>query len=221
MASVIEPLLDEKHGRGLGVDIGSGSGAFALALKKQNFFDKVVAMDFSQDCINKCASLGLDTIHGSVEKLEDNSCDFFSMNDLIEHLFNPQKFICECREKLKSGGILSIACPNGEGFDFKLMKQDTVNVHPPEHLQYFNTYSIELLLQECGFEPISIETPGILDVQIVKREVDNKNFILKSNDFIQFLLSECPETVQNNFQKFLSENKLSSHLQVIAKKVTT
>ena len=216
MIKVIQPHLPEHS---IAVDIGAGSGAFALALKKQNIFDKVIALDVSSDCIEKCASLGLDTVFGTIDDIGNNSCNLLSMNDLIEHLFEPKHFIETCYQKLKPGGIISIACPNGEGFDFKLMKRDTVNIHPPEHLQYFNPKSIELLLKECRFKVLSLETPGILDVQIIEREQVEKNVDLTNNQYIDFLLNECPDNVRRNFQQFLSDNKLSSHLQVIAMKM--
>jgi predicted SAM-dependent methyltransferase len=104
-----------------------------------------------------------------IDIIDDESVDLISMNDMIEHLFDPKTFLMQCRTKLVSDGALSIACPNGEGFDYQLMKEMTVNITPPEHLNYFNPNSLSFLLERTGFKVVSIETPGILDVQIVKR----------------------------------------------------
>lgn len=217
---IISILKDHIHNTPeLAVDLGAGSGAFALALKKQNYFKKVLALDFSKDCVDKCKSLGLDAKRGSVDILKPNSVDLITMNDLIEHLFDPKNFLEKCFNALKTNGFMTIACPNGEGFDFKIMKEHTVNIHPPEHLQYFNPGSIEILLVRVGFEIVLVETPGILDVQIIEREMKKGNCNLKKkNEFINFLLTECNENVKQSFQVFLTANRLSSHMLVLARK---
>jgi SAM-dependent methyltransferase len=141
------------------------------------------------------------------------------MNDLIEHVYDPQSLLEECYRSLKPRGYISIATPNGEGFDFKIIKEKTKNITPPEHLNYFNPYSIDLLLKKVGFIPISIETPGILDVDIVRKERDSGFPLTDKNEYINLILSQ-DKTIIDNFQKFIANNKLSSHMLVIAQKGT-
>ena len=202
----------------LAVDIGAGSGAFALALKHEAYFASVLAMDISREAVEKCRKAGLDARIGSADMLEESSVDYIALNDIIEHLPEPVLFLETCRRALKPGGLLSIACPNGEGFDFQIMKEHTVNIAPPEHLQYFNPYAITVLLNGAGFETAAVETPGILDVEIVERSAANGECSLADNTYIQYLLTQCNEKVKQNFQRFLAENKLSSHMLVLAKK---
>ncbi len=203
----------------LAVDLGAGSGAFSLSLKDLEYWDRVLSLDLSVECVEKCKSAGLDAKVGSVYSLSPASIDYLAMNDLIEHLSNPEEFLCSCNKVLKPRGFLSIACPNGQGFDFKIMKDKAVNIHPPEHLQYFNPESMKVILNKTGFDIIMLETPGILDVQIVEREVKNKSFKIKNNDFIKYLLEECDDCIKDDFQKFLSVNYLSSHMLVVAQKM--
>jgi len=203
----------------LAVDLGAGSGAFALALKKTGFFKKVLAVDFSQNCVRACMKQGLDAVQGSTEDLSSNSVDLVTMNDLIEHVFDPRNFLKACHRVLKPKGFISIATPNGQGFDFKIFKDRTVNITPPEHINYFNPKSIRILLESIGYRVISIETPGILDTQIVIREVTDNNYPLRDrNEFLHFLLMENSDKVINNFQRFLIDNKLSSHMLIVAQK---
>jgi 2-polyprenyl-3-methyl-5-hydroxy-6-metoxy-1,4-benzoquinol methylase/ribosomal protein S27E len=201
------------------VDLGAGSGAFALALKKTDFFKKVLAVDFSPDCVKACVKQGLDAVQGSIEDLPSNSADLITMNDLIEHVFDPKKFLRVCHRVLKPKGFISIATPNGQGFDFKIFKDRTVNITPPEHINYFNPKSMEILLEYAGYRVISSETPGILDTQIVIREVINNSYPLKDrNEFLHFLLMENSDEIISNFQRFLIDNKLSSHMLIVANK---
>jgi 2-polyprenyl-3-methyl-5-hydroxy-6-metoxy-1,4-benzoquinol methylase len=203
----------------LAVDLGAGSGAFALALKKTDFFKKVLAVDFSPNCVKACMEQGLDAVQGSIEDLPSNSADLITMNDLIEHIFDPKKFLRACHRVLKPKGFISIATPNGQGFDFKIFKDRTVNITPPEHINYFNPKSIKILLESIGYHIISSETPGILDTQIVIREVADNNYPLRDrNEFLHFLLMENSDEIINNFQRFLIDNKLSSHMLIVAQK---
>ncbi|PCJ20691.1 MAG: hypothetical protein COB02_03965 [Candidatus Cloacimonadota bacterium] len=210
---------DKKFRPKLAVDLGAGSGAFALSLQNKSYFSEVIAVDFEENCCNVCNKNGLKTIKGSIDDLEDNLYSLITMNDMIEHLFNPLDFLSKCNKVLTDNGYISIACPNGEGFDFKLMKEKTVNITPPEHLNYFNPESIKLLLESTGFEVVLLETPGILDVSIIKREINQKNIDLSKNKFIEDLLINGDDETLNSFQSFLRENKLSSHMLVIAKKI--
>jgi len=206
----------EKNG-GIAVDIGAGSGAFSNCLKKSKYFSKIIALDLSEDCVSVCKKNGLDAVCGTIWDLNDNSVDLICMNDLIEHLFDPLNFLKKCHKILRNGGYISIATPNGEGFDFKLLEKDTENITPPEHLNYFNCFSINSLLERAGFNTVILETPGKLDVEIILNK-RNKGYSVKNNNkYIDFLLDQKEETL-DSFQKFLVENKLSSHMFVLAKK---
>ena len=100
----------------------------------------------------------------------------------------------------------------------KRAKDKTINISPPEHIQYFNPQSIELILNRAGFKIISLETPGKLDTQIVLKEKLRSFNVVENNEYIDYLL-EQEETVLNDFQNFLSKNKLSSHMLCLAQKI--
>ncbi len=201
------------------VDLGAGSGLFAETVQESGLFESVVANDISSACIEACKKRGLKTHLGFLEDFPENSIDFVTCNDLVEHLHNPSQFLAGCYARLKSGGGLMIATPNGAGFDFSILGDKTENISPPEHLQYFNPHSISLLLEECGYRVISVQTPGILDVQIVKTQVSEGNFpLLAENAWLAKLFKRNDEKLEEAFQGFLRENLLSSHMVVVAEK---
>jgi len=200
-------------------DIGAGTGSFSKSLKDSNFFNKVIAFDFNKECVNACKNIGIESYQGSIEQIEDNSIGLLTMNDLLEHLSSPFSFVEKCYSKLISNGMIFISTPNGEGFDFKILGKKTVNITPPEHLNYFNPKSIQLLMGKAGFKVVKIETPGILDTDIVMREVKNGNINLSENyKFLQYLLYETSSSTLQSFQRFLRENLLSSHMFILAQK---
>jgi len=201
----------------IAVDIGAGSGAFCLALQDTGKFHEVIASEIADEGIEACKNKGLVTFKGTVADMPAEYAYLITMNDLIEHLFDPSSFLSDCHRVLQSGGYLSIATPNGEGFDFKLLGGNTKNITPPEHINYFNPYSIQLMLKSIGFTDIQVTTPGILDVDIIKREIQEEFSLLANNEWLQYLYTQPDETL-NNFQRFLSDNKLSSHMLIVARK---
>jgi 2-polyprenyl-3-methyl-5-hydroxy-6-metoxy-1,4-benzoquinol methylase len=202
---------------GVAVDVGAGSGAFSLCLKESGFFSEVIALDLSRFCVQACQKQGLKTHLGQVKELANSFADFICMNDLFEHVFDPLVLLKQCYAVLKPGGFVSIATPNGEGFDFKILKGKTGNITPPEHLTYFNPSSLSALFKKAGFETIYAQTPGKLDVEIILKAKTRGFSVKKNNEYLDFIL-EQEESVLENFQNFLAENKLSSHMLVIARK---
>lgn len=201
------------------MDVGAGSGAFALSLAKTGVFDNVLAIDLSDECVEACRRLGLTAERRGVDELAEESVDLLTMNDLIEHVFSPRDFLDICLRALRPGGVLSLATPNNQGFDFQILKENTENITPPEHLNYFNPESCRCLLESVGFDVMTIETPGILDTQIIQQAVTEQGFQLEaSNEYLHFLLIEVGGDVGRAFQKFLSESQLSSHMLAIARK---
>lgn len=202
---------------GIALDLGAGSGAFASCLKGTGFFSDVIALDLSFSCVEVCKSKGLTSMVGTIADVEKDSLQLLCMNDLIEHLSNPAAFLKQCFGALRKGGMLSIAAPNGEGFDFKILADKTGNITPPEHLNYFNPSSIAILLERCNFKPIYIETPGKLDVEIILKEKQSGFPLREKNQYIDYLM-EQDNGVLEAFQAFLASNKLSSHMLILAVK---
>jgi len=215
---IVEKIQSRRKRKGgVALDIGAGSGAFAICLKNTGYFDDIIALDISESCVTACKDCGLSAKQGTIADIETGSVDFICMNDLIEHVVDPFTLLMDCGRVLKKGGFVSIATPNGEGFDFRILKEQTKNITPPEHINYFNPYSMAFLLERAGFIPVSLETPGILDVEIIQKEKDSGFPLKKKNEYLDYLM-EQDATVLNNFQEFIANNRLSSHMLVIAQK---
>jgi 2-polyprenyl-3-methyl-5-hydroxy-6-metoxy-1,4-benzoquinol methylase len=202
---------------GIALDLGAGSGAFATCLKNTDFFEDVITLDISDSCVSSCKNAGLSARKGTIADIKSGSLDLICMNDLIEHVFNPADLLADCKKALKKGGFLAIATPNGEGFDFKILGEKTKNITPPEHLNYFNPHSMKILLGTAGYTPIVVETPGILDVEIIRKERETGFSLKTKNEYLDYLFG-LDADVLNNFQTFISHNGLSSHMLVIAQK---
>jgi 2-polyprenyl-3-methyl-5-hydroxy-6-metoxy-1,4-benzoquinol methylase len=215
---IVGVMKSQGKSGGVALDMGAGSGAFSLSLKNTGFFQDVIALDLSESCVKACTEIGLKASLGTITDVASSSVDLICVNDLIEHLFDPLSFLKECYRVLRSNGFIFIATPNSDGFDFKILKDKTRNITPPEHLTYFIPHSLALILSNAGFDrPALSETPGILDVEMVLKEKLSGHPLRTNNEYIDYLL-EKDSDVLHNFQKFLSENMLSSHMLVMAGK---
>ena len=161
--------------------------------------------------------MGFRLYNGLLENLEINeNFDVAVAFEVIEHIFNPKNFVKKISAILNKGGILMLTFPNWEGFDISVLRENSVAVDH-EHLNHFTANSITVMLNEIGFKVLEISTPGELDVDIVSKTVQKEN--LKLDPFLKKLCIDKKDTLGENFQSFLKENKLSSHMMVVAIKV--
>lgn len=200
------------------VDVGAGFGTFCEEMKKLDVFNKVIAIEPSHDLAETCRSKGLQVIENTIEKVKFENANVITNFELVEHLFWPKDFLIACNNALSAEGLLILTTPNIKGFDMLVLGKLSENISAPSHINYFNPSSLSLLLNNCGFETIEILTPGKLDVELVREKILNGKLDVSSRPFLKYILIDCPETVGEAFQCFLSEHKLSSHLWIVAKK---
>jgi hypothetical protein len=97
-----------------------------------------------------------------------------------------------------------------EGFDILTLQDRSKSIFPPHHLNFLSEKGFKEGFKRNGFSFVDVWTPGVLDVDIVINSGEK-------NEFIEALKRRGPQAVQA-FQKFLSENNLSSHVWVLARK---
>lgn len=201
------------------VDVGAGFGTFCEEIEKLNIFEKVIAVEPSTSLAKTCRKKGLNIIEKPIEKVINLNADVITNFELIEHLFCPEEFIISCRKALIKGGLLIITTPNIKGFDLLLLKDKSNNVMPPNHINYFNIKSLSILLKNLGFDVLEALTPGKLDAELVRKKVLNGEYDISNDPFLKNIFIDEWTLLGENFQDFLAENKLSSHLWIVAKKV--
>lgn len=201
------------------IEVGAGFGTFCEEVKSRNFFKRVIGIEPVPDLAKTCRKRGIEIIEKPVEEVElgDIKVDVIASFETIEHLFNPRGFILSCGKLLKKGGLLILSCPNMLGFDTSVLREMSKSVGG-EHINMFNPESIKILLCDCGFETIGMKTPGKLDAELVHKSIMMGEFDIKDQYFLKYILIDRWDDVGANFQKFLADNLLSSHLFVVARK---
>ncbi|MBL42058.1 MAG: methyltransferase type 11 [Rhodospirillaceae bacterium] len=202
------------------LEIGAAYGFFVEAVKKLKLFKKIIAVEPTPDLAAKLRKKNNLVV---IEKAYENivmkeKVDVVANFEVIEHLYNPKKFLKWCYDITKPNGCIFLTCPNISGFETTVLGKFSTSVDH-EHLNMFNPNSISLLLKNVGFKFIEVTTPGKLDVDLVRSALDKKN--IKSNalgGFLQQLYKENNTKKLKQFQNFLSSSGESSHMMILAYK---
>jgi len=197
------------------LEVGAGFGTFCEEMRSFNLFERIVAVEPSPDLARTCRARGLEVFEMPVGDIPDGSiADVIASFEVVEHLFSPYNFIMQCASLLRPGGLLVITCPNYRGFDIATLKTLSNSIDH-EHLNYFHTESLPLLLQRCGFELTEVQTPGRLDAELVRKHVLSGALDLNNQPLLREILVERWPTLGQRFQDFLAANGLSSHMWVV------
>jgi 2-polyprenyl-3-methyl-5-hydroxy-6-metoxy-1,4-benzoquinol methylase/ribosomal protein S27E len=206
------------------IEVGAGFGIFCEEMAKTNQFKRIIAVEPTPYLAKDCRQCGLNVIEKPIEQIEttllldsDEKISVIVSFEVIEHLFSPKAFLLKCADMLESGGILLLTCPNSKGFDIV-----TLGVHSSavdvEHINLFHPQSLSLLMEQCGFEVIEKQTPGLLDAELVRKQLLSGNLSLDAHPFLkQVLIDEWDEKGQA-FQQFLIDNHLSSNMLLVGRK---
>ena len=200
-------------------DVGAGFGLFIEELKKINNFElNIEAIEPSKDMAEICRGKGIVVKEAMLEDLAGGTTkyDLLTTFELFEHLHDPLLFLNSCYDILNPGGYIYLTTLNSHGFDIQVLWEKSESIFPPHHLNFFNPISIDKIMRLAGFTDIEISTPGELDIDIVKNVYDNGN--VKLPMFLSSLFNYSSDDVLNNFQLFIQNNNLSSHMRVIAQK---
>ena len=200
------------------VDVGAGFGTFCEEVAKLGLFERIVAVEPSQNLASTCRKKGLEVIESVIEEVQIDEAACITSFELIEHLWWPGEFLRSCGKALQRRGLLILTCPNIKGFDLLTLGALSDNVIPPNHLNYFHPTSLSELLRRCGFEVVEVLTPGKLDAELVRNKILDGVLDVASQPFLRRVLIEQWETVGQEFQAFLANNSLSSHMWVVARK---
>tara|TARA_Y100000590_G_scaffold432312_1_gene548194 strand:- start:774 stop:1754 length:981 start_codon:yes stop_codon:yes gene_type:complete len=200
------------------LDVGAGLGLFLIELKKKWPNSKQFAIEPSHLMAEKCRSRNIKVFESTIEKIDVKSKKFDAITcfELFEHLYDPKFFLTKIYKLLNKNGIFYFTTLNGMGFDIQMLGKNSNSIYPPYHINFFNPKSIEVLLKKIGFKIIFIDTPGELDLSIVE---NNQHLLTgEKKDFIKFVTTNTSKKYRLQFQKFLKDNKLSSHMRIVAKK---
>jgi SAM-dependent methyltransferase len=154
----VERALRESEEEGLILDVGCGGGLFLQMLAERGgpgFRKRVAGLDFSLDAANVAwRTAGVPVVCGTLSRapLAPSSCSAVTMFHVLEHLYDPARYLDAARELLRPEGRLIVQVPNAACWQFLLLGDRWNGIDVPRHLIDFRLSDLDSLLDHCGFE---------------------------------------------------------------------
>lgn len=139
------------------LDIGAGTGAFAHAMQLKAW----TVTGLEPDAVTRAKAfenykLQLQSTD-SLFDLPENEYEVITMWHVLEHVHALKPYLAQCFKSLKNNGRLIIAVPNYTSLDASYYKKYWAAYDLPRHLYHFSPLSMDTLLNEMGFEIVTLK----------------------------------------------------------------
>lgn len=198
------------------LEIGAGNGELIreLTTRPDTPFKRFIALEPQPITMDLP---GVEIVQSGFDGVpSDALCDVVLAFEVIEHILDPASFLRAASTVLRPGGVLFLSTPNEQSLEVTTLKERSSNV-TFDHVRLYNPEAITKLFERCGFEPLLIETPGRLDVQMLTQAFTDGLVSFDDNPALKFLLKTGDDAQRAAFQEFLIEERRSSHMRAIAR----
>ena len=200
------------------IEVGSGYGIFLEEWRKIYPKSKLIAIEPSKQLAQTCRSKNITVVEELAENVTgyNDYADLLVCFEVLEHVYDPVAFVKALTALVRPGGYVFISTLCVDGFDIQMLWDKSNSIFPPHHINFFSIQGFNYLMGRAGLSGVEISTPGVLDVEIVKKYIDCHPTTEINDKFVHKILNNQKTAI--NFQKFLSENQLSSHAWIFARK---
>ena len=142
------------------LEVGPAWGAFCLLAKRAGFSVEAIEMDpacceFLESRIGVRAICRNDEAAALDEAAEP---DVIAAWHVLEHMRDPWRFIGAATRRLAPGGVLVLALPNPDAFQFRVLGRFWTHVDAPRHLHLVPPRVLQAKAEEAGLEQVLCTT---------------------------------------------------------------
>ncbi len=155
----LEPVLRYKQSGTL-LEIGPWMGIFSSNARDAGF--DVSALEIDQRCVNFLNDIvGIRAFQSAdpataIDRL--GKFDVIALWHCLEHLADPWYMLRKAAAHLAPGGILLVAIPNIESYEFRLLKDRWRNLDAPRHLSFYPMGALIALCEDAGLITVEATT---------------------------------------------------------------
>lgn len=143
-----------------------------------------------------------------------NGFDVVILIDVLEHTPGIQELFLTIIKMLRKGGKCFITTRSSSGMDIQILGGKSDTIFPLHHINLISVEGLKYITNIFHFNIIELSTPGLLDLQILRKSF-LKNQGEGTPEFLKYIFTHRSKHLYENYQKFLQENLLSSHLRAI------
>jgi 2-polyprenyl-3-methyl-5-hydroxy-6-metoxy-1,4-benzoquinol methylase len=172
----MEPILRHKQGGRL-LEIGPWIGIFSCLAEDAGF--DVTTIEMNRQCVDFLNQVvGIKALQSSDPAATlggeiDGKFDVIALWHSLEHLPKPWLVLQRAAERLAPGGILLVAVPNIESYDFSVLKAGWLHLDAPRHLYFYTAAALEELCMASGLKTLELSTTDRLS-RILSRDAWHK-----------------------------------------------
>lgn len=151
------------------LDFGMGWGYWCLMMKAHGY--NVTGFEIAADRIAHAKSNCITALE-SDEDLYSKEFNFINLEQVLEHVPDPQRLLQKLVATLSAEGIVHIAVPDGSEVENKILspnwKPEHDAIHPLEHINCFTPQTLIHIARLSGLAPIDTSSTNSLK-KIVKK----------------------------------------------------
>ncbi len=172
------------------LEIGSAFGFFLNVAKRK--FRNLEGYEINSDAVDYARDYFKLQIYKEnfiTKEFKNKKYDIFCLFDVIEHLNNPDQYIKKIYEISSKDSYIFITTGDIDSFTAKIFGKNWRLIHPPSHVHYFSKKTIEILLNNNGYDVISNKYIGYYrNFSFILNKLNffkkNFNWLIKSLNFI-------------------------------------
>ncbi len=142
--------------------------------------------------------------------------DFVTAFDVLDRAADVPALMAAVAEVLPPGGLLFLTATNADGFDLQVLWSKAPTLAPPDKLNVLSVDGLLKLLSGPEWEVLEFSTPGLFDVEQVRRAVAAD----PTGDWprpVRRLLARGGGAL-DDFQEFLQRHRLASFARLVVRR---
>jgi hypothetical protein len=143
--------------------------------------------------------------------------DVVTAFDAIDRAADVPRFVDTIRDVVRPGGCLFLTAPTSSGFEVQLLRERSRTVLPPDKLNLLSVEALRALFAEPDWELVELSTPGVLDVELVRRAIaETPDHPWPS--FVRYVMQRRGDDALRELQVFLQRYRLTSFARIVARR---
>jgi SAM-dependent methyltransferase len=214
---VLESLAEHALGAVTGLDMSSRGGPLVDALCRDGG-RRMIAGFWLADLDLPAPPAGARVQPLTLDTLSSvGPVDFITAFDLLDRAPDVPALLERFANALAPGGLLFLTAPNADGFDLQVLWDRAPSLMPPDKMNILSIDGLRRRLAAPVWELIEVSTPGMFDVEQVRRAVAAApdapwpRFVVK-------LVTARDAAAQRDFQEYLQRHRLASFARVVARR---
>jgi SAM-dependent methyltransferase len=140
------------------LDVGCSSGGFLYHLNQTFPGDyQIYGTDVAADALTYAEQNAIKVMRGNFLEFEGVEFDAITFWAVLEHVFEPAKFLATAERLLRPGGICIVLTPNVRSLATRLLGGKYRYILP-QHINYFSSETLIKLAASCGFLPVRVSS---------------------------------------------------------------